>query len=63
MNALYNLFLGRKISSTVFGNDDDADDARNDEVLDENGFVMVKSDGNCIQVSFEMESPLFQEGI
>ena len=49
MNTLYNFVLGRKNSSTANGDrdGDDADEAASDdadEVVDENGFVIVNSE-------------------
>ena len=54
MNALYNYILGRKNSSTSYVTDDGVSDAVVNEVVDENGFVMVKSEDRqqtrCTQV-------------
>ena len=54
MNALYNYIIGRKNSSTSYVTDDGVSDAIVNEVVDENGFVMVKSEDRqqtrCTQV-------------
>ena len=54
MNTLYNFILGRKNSSTLYVTGDAADEPASDEVVDENGFVMVnfgdRQQERCIQV-------------
>ena len=54
INTLYNFFYGKKNSKTSTSHDDDVDEAASDEIVDENGFVMIdigdKERQKCIQV-------------
>jgi hypothetical protein len=58
INTLYNFFYGEKNSKTSTSHDlahgDDVDEAASDEIVDENGFVMIdigdKERQRCIQV-------------